>query len=260
MLSYAIAMYENDLALIHHEGFGDFAKHASPGLLALLASAGIAPARPRARRRAAQQDGARSRVLDLGCGSGIWLAALARAGYAGYGIDASPAMIRLARTIAPRAKLKVGSVHSAALPACDAMTALGEVLSYLPARGAPSLPKLFRKVARALSPRGLFVFDVLVATHGPPFRYRIWRADRSWAVLSDGREDVRRRLLVRDITMFRRRGASFHRTHERHRLRVYRREQVARWLRAAGFTVRTARRYGDFPLLPRRLAFIARKR
>ena len=50
-------MYERDLAEIQHRGFGDFAASAAPGLLGLLREAKIE----------------RGTVVDLGCGSGIWL-------------------------------------------------------------------------------------------------------------------------------------------------------------------------------------------
>lgn len=51
-------MYHDDLAHVQHDGFGDFARRAAPGLLALLRQAGI---------------GRGATVVDLGCGSGIWL-------------------------------------------------------------------------------------------------------------------------------------------------------------------------------------------
>ena len=73
--------YGEDLAWVHHDGFGAFARQSAPGLLALLRQAGI-------------ENG---RVIDLGCGSGIWAAALGRAGYDAYGIDSSRHMIALAR-------------------------------------------------------------------------------------------------------------------------------------------------------------------
>ncbi|MEW5927683.1 MAG: hypothetical protein AB1941_09365 [Gemmatimonadota bacterium] len=66
--------YREDLASVHHVGFGDFAEGAAPGVLALLRQAGI-------------REGL---VVDLGCGSGVWARALRR-----YG-DHPPAPVRLA--------------------------------------------------------------------------------------------------------------------------------------------------------------------
>jgi SAM-dependent methyltransferase len=238
--------YGRDLAFIHHAGFGDFARRAAPGLLGLLGRARI-------------HDGL---ILDLGCGSGIWLAAAARAGYATAGIDASRAMIALARRTAPGARLSVGSVHEATLPRCDAVTAIGEVLSYVPPRRArpPALAPLFARVARALRPGGLFVFDLLMAGGGKPIAHDTWRSGPDWAVLVSAAEDRDRGLLVRDITTFRRNGPVYRRDEERHVLAMAERAPVERALRRAGFTVKTVRRYGTLAMLPRRLAFVAQRR
>ena len=43
-------------------------------------------------------------VVDLGCGSGRFAAALGEAGYQVLGVDLSPAMIRLAKKRAPGAR------------------------------------------------------------------------------------------------------------------------------------------------------------
>lgn len=58
-------MYRDDLARIHHEGFGDLAREAASALLAWLRRAGWR----------------RGRVVDLGCGGGTWLRALGAAGF-----------------------------------------------------------------------------------------------------------------------------------------------------------------------------------
>lgn len=63
--------YGPDVAHVHDTGHGDFARDAAPGVLALLREAGI-------------HDGL---VVDLGCGSGIWAAALTEAGYDVVGVD-----------------------------------------------------------------------------------------------------------------------------------------------------------------------------
>ena len=237
-------LYRRDLASIHHQGFGDFARRAAPALLQALREAGLAG----------------GRVVDLGCGSGIWLEALGRAGYQAVGVDPSPAMLRLARRNAPRARLVRASAHDLEWPTCQAVTALGEVLSYRqPSGRQPSLPRLFRRVARALEPGGLFVFELLVAESGPPMTYRNWRAGRRWAVLIEVSEDLAARRLQRNITTFWRVGAHYRRTHEEHALQIHRRADIERALRAAGFVVRVSGRYGDLALAPRRLSFWARK-
>lgn len=238
-------LYGPDLAHVQHTGFGDFATGAAPGLLRMLRQAGIE----------------RGLVVDLGCGSGILARELRRAGYEVLGVDASPALVRLARRVAPGARFRVGSAHEVPLPRCRAVTAIGEVLGYLPPEGpAPPLARLFARVARALPPGGLFVFDLFVRQGRRPMAYRTGRAGDDWAVLTDVAEDRARGRLVRDITTFRRRGGAWRRARERHVLRVPSREEVEAALRREGFSVRVLRRYGDHPLAPRRLAFRARRR
>ena len=237
--------YAKDLAYVHHVGFGDFARESAPGLLRLLHA----------------DRGKGRQVIDLGCGSGIWAAALLRAGYAVTGLDPSSAMLALARQVAPGARFIRASVYDFDFPVCDAVTAIGEVLSYLPpgAKTAPSLPCLFRRVAGALRPGGLFVFDLIVTTPGRPMAYRTWRSGGDWGILADVTEQPSRRRLVREITTFRRVGAHYRRAHETHVVRVCSRAAIERMLRQAGFSVRVFRRYGVARLAPRRLAFVARK-
>lgn len=232
--------YGADLAYIHDAGFGALARRAAPALVAELRARGTR----------------RGLVVELGCGSGILAARLGRAGYDVLGVDVSPAMLRLARRAAPGARFVLASLHEASLPPCEAVLALGESLAYVPLHGrAPSLGRLFARVARALRPGGLFAFDLIVKDGGPRLDARGFRAARDWAVLSEVRERGAR--LERRITTFRRVGASYRRGEERHAERLVRSADVVSLLRAAGFRVRTARAYGKAELLPRRLAFFA---
>jgi SAM-dependent methyltransferase len=200
-------------------------------------------------------------VIDLGCGSGIWAAALLRAGYVVTGLDPSPAMLALARQVAPGARFVRASAYDYDFPTCDAVTALGEVLSYLPtgALAVPSLPRLFCRIAAALRPGGLFIFDLIVTAPGAPMTYRTWQAGDDWSVLVAVTEQPARRRLIREIATFRRIGARYRRAHETHLVRVCSRAAIERMLRRAGFSVRVLRRYGAVNLAPRRLAFCARK-
>lgn len=86
--------YGRDLAHVHDLGHGDFARDAAPGVLALITDAGI-------------HDGL---VVDLGCGSGIWAAALVEAGYDVVGVDQSAALLQIARERAPAARFVHGSL------------------------------------------------------------------------------------------------------------------------------------------------------
>jgi len=277
--------YAEDLAYVHHVGFVDFARNSAPGLLRLLHAAREVGRRGRLgrhgrrgrldRRRTAapcdlsaialaaaeacaKQGG---QVIDLGCGSGIWAAALLRAGYRVTGLDPSSAMLALARRVAPGARFVRASAYDFDFPGCEAVTAIGEVLSYLPpgAKTAPSLSRLFRRIAGALRPGGLLVFDLIVTEKRRPMAYRTWRSGDAWSMLVSVAEQPARRRLVREITTFRRVGARYRRSHETHVVRICSRAAIERMLRQAGFSVRVLRRYGAARLAPRRLAFCTRK-
>jgi SAM-dependent methyltransferase len=236
-------LYASDLAAIHDTGYGDFSRRAATAVRAAIAGTGL-----------------QGRVVDLGCGSGVLLRALCDRGYEAVGVDPSPAMLDLSRKNAPAARLILGSAHTCQLPAAVAVTALGEALQYLPPGGrrVPALPALFRRIARALAPGGLLIFDVIVAGR-QLMSYRSWRAEGRWAVLVKVSEDPLRGLLDREITTFWRRGASYRRDHERHTLQIPRQADVVAALRAAGFVVRTSRSYGASAVGPRRVVFWARK-
>jgi len=237
-------VYNDDLAYIQHEGFADFAAQAGPGIRRWLHDAGITS----------------GHVLDLGCGDGVWLRQLTKNGFTATGIEQSPSLATYARRAAPAADVRVASAHRSVFPSCDAITALGEVLSYLPNERAtaPSLARLFGRAYRALRPHGLFIFDMLVA--GRRMDYHTWRAGPTWAVLAQVREDRARRRLVRDITTFRKMRGGYRRARERHLLAVVEPRAVLAELRRAGFVASTSHRYGRFQLPVRRLVFVARKR
>jgi 2-polyprenyl-3-methyl-5-hydroxy-6-metoxy-1,4-benzoquinol methylase len=80
--------YGDDLALVHHRGFAFHAEACAPGTLRLLEPI---------RRRGGL-------VLEIGCGSGLLTEKLVNAGHRVIATDASPAMLRLARTAAPGAE------------------------------------------------------------------------------------------------------------------------------------------------------------
>jgi SAM-dependent methyltransferase len=144
------------------------------------------------------------------------------------GIDQSGAMIRMARRRAPRATFARGSIVGARLPSCDGVTAIGEILNYLP--GPAAVRRVFRAARRALRPGGAFVFDILLP--GRDVRVNA-RVERDWATISRNVDDGRR--LVRTITWFRRVGRMWRRGGEEHVQRLYPEERIAAMLRQEGF-------------------------
>jgi SAM-dependent methyltransferase len=135
--------YRDDLALVHHLGFGFHADLCAPGILALLE-----PVR--------QRDGV---VLELGCGSGLLTRYLVDAGHRVIATDASPAMLDLTRRNVPEAEdIRQLVLPDDPLPKADAVVSIGHVLSYLD--DEPSLDKALVAVAEALEPGGIMALDL----------------------------------------------------------------------------------------------------
>ncbi|MEU0273526.1 class I SAM-dependent methyltransferase [Streptomyces sp. NPDC006307] len=100
----------------------------------------------------ASGDGQDGQVADLGCGPGYVTAHLDELGLAAFGVDASPAMIELARQAYPGLRFEVGSM--AALEIGDGE--LGGVLSRWSIIHTPphELPAVLAEFHRVLAPGG----------------------------------------------------------------------------------------------------------
>jgi SAM-dependent methyltransferase len=219
-----LSFYPADLARIHDEGFGDFARAAACELLARQPASGL--------------------VVELGCGTGISSQLLLEAGYDVLGVDLSEGMLAIARARAPRGEFRQGSIWDAALPRCAAVTAIGEVINYAadPRAGAEELPGLFARVHAALEPGGLFLFDFAAPGRGgrPPqvFAGEGWRLE-STGVEHDG--TLERRMTIE---------AAGSRREELHRLRLYEPGPIVAELDALGFQTELLDRYCDFEFWP----------
>ena len=239
--------YKEDLAYIHDDGFGGFARQAAREILRLFKKARI-------------EEGL---VVDLGCGSGIWASILLHEGYAAFGIDSSPDMIALARKRAPEATFREGSFLKIAIPPCAAVTSMGECLNYLfdQDNSDALLKQLFDNVFAALKPGGLFICDVIgpgyMEATGPHKRH--FSTD-DWAVLVHVSENKKEQTITRYITSFRKTENGLYQRHEEaHKVRLLSGPHLADMLRKAGFKVRLRKSYGTFKLSAAHSVLIARK-
>jgi len=223
--------YGDDLAYIHDTGHGRLARDAARFVLRQLKHAGYR----------------RGLVVDLGCGSGILAAALARGGFEVLGIDQSASMLKIARTRAPGAKFVRASLYRAKLPRCCAVVSTGECFNYLFERSAPRrLAALFKRVHSTLEPGGLFIFDIATPGRGGGSGIRQKNiSGPDWAILLQTEERVRPPTLIRRIVAFRRAGRCYRRSDERHELRLLRPAEVLSMLRKCGFTARGHAGYGS---------------
>ena len=239
------SFYDEDLAFVHHTGFTEFARRAGHELLQLFQWKNLD----------------QGLVVDLACGSGVWAGLLIEHGYDVVGVDLSKSMIDIARRQAPEAQFYVSTMHEFELPACAAVTVMGEGLNYAMSSPAPSvyLEKLFDLVADRLQPGGLFVFDVIVHDKAHPMQYQSWAKGEGWAVLSEVSEETNRRRLIREVTVFRRIENCYRRSEERHEVHVLDGAEISRLLRNRGFLIEVSDRYGEYELPPRRQVFVAEK-
>lgn len=234
------SLYGEDLAYIHAAAFGALAQGAAPEILRRLRNAAI-PIR---------------RIVDVGCGAGALTAALVEAGFQVTGIDNSAELLEIARAAVPQARFISDSIYAAGIPACEAILAVGEPLTYHSedADGDALVKGFLQRASEALPTGGLLIFDVIELGE-PSLAGRIWSTGEDWAVLVDTREDQDSRTLARDIETFRRVGQCYRRGREVHRVWLFDTPTLCNQLSVRGFAVETAKEYGVQRLAPRRRAF-----
>ena len=152
----------------------------------------------------------------------------------------------------------MGSVYETQIPACEAMVALGEPLTYH-ADGSDAdtlVGSFFRAASEVLPYGGMLIFDVIELS-GPSLAGRYWNSGKDWAVLAETEEDRGSRSLVRNIETFRRVGRFYRRGGELHRIRLFDTAALQSQLAVCGFTTETAQAYGTEKLAPRRRAFFS---
>jgi SAM-dependent methyltransferase len=239
-----VSAYADDLAYIHDAGYGDFARTSAPWIVELL--------------RRNRIDG--GLIVELGCGSGITSLELVSAGYRVLGTDQSAAMIKLARSLTPKAKFRRASWPAFEIPPCAAVIAIGEVLCYRmdPNADRANLFRLFYRVYNALQPGGIFIFDLATPGRGAGVRQK-HRSGANWVALSDTAEDKKLSRLTRHITTFVKIGRHYRRSKETHELQLYPPQEIVRELRNVGFRVNTVRTYGEQQFPRGMVVFIARR-
>ncbi|HEV3485393.1 MAG TPA: hypothetical protein VG106_08300, partial [Vicinamibacterales bacterium] len=156
------------------------------------------------------------------------------------------------RTVVPVGQFDVGTFADAAIPPCNAVTAIGEVLNY---GTREQLAPFFRRAAEALQPNGILIFDVAERGSYPEHDERRIGGD-DWSVIAIKDSDGER--LTRRVLTFRQIDGETRRSEEVHRLELYERGDVLRMLREAGFATRVRRSYGTRRLPKGHAVFVLR--
>jgi SAM-dependent methyltransferase len=238
--------YKEDLAYIHDVGYSDYALKSAPGILDILAQNNI-------------REGL---IVDLGCGSGLSALEFTKAGYRVLGVDVSESLIAIARTRVPNAEFVVESLFKTNIPSCNAVTSIGECFNYLfdADNNRQILIQLFERIYHALTPGGVFIFDI--AEPGqimPGNTTKSFTEGKDWIVLVEKEEDREQLTLSRRIITFRQIGEHYRRDDELHRLRLYAATDIAAELERVGFQVQILRSYGQYELPKAHAAFVAFK-
>jgi SAM-dependent methyltransferase len=177
-----------------------------------------------------------ARVLDVCCGTGYLAGLLTERGYRVTGIDASPAMIELARPHVPNAKFEVADVTQFRSRArFDGAVSTFDSLNHI--LDPANLSTAFARVASSLKPGAPFAFDVLLEA-----AYRTnWAENFSLVrddhvlVISGSGFDFRTRLAQCRITTFRKLDGQWRRADTEVHERCYSSEEIDGALEATGF-------------------------
>ncbi len=184
--------------------------------------------------------GAGRKGLELGCGSGAFCRALARAGYGMTGMDISAPMLSKAARLAREEGLDIPFLQADAETFCaprkfDFVLSPNDCYNYVAQR---DLEPAFRRAAAALKKNGIFWFDISSA-------YKL-REKVANNIFADDREEVtylsfntlypdRVRM---EVTLFARESdGKFRRFDETHLQYIHEEEDVLRALKNAGFAV-----------------------
>lgn len=213
------------------------------------------------------EEGLRPRTaVDLACGTGSVSVLLAKQGLRVIGVDMSEEMLTVAQQktegLQNPPRFVCQKLQNLALPrGVDLAVCALDSLDYI--TNPEDCAEAIRRVYRALNPGGIFIFDVntpekLRSMDGQVFLdedddvYCVWR----------GEFDEQTNICTYGMDLFQRQGRLWRRSFEEHREYAYSAQQLAEYLKAAGFT--NIRVYADRRMEPprtgeQRIYFKARK-
>lgn len=206
--------------------------------------------------------GVGKRGLEVGCGSGAFTRALAKAGYEMTGCDLSAPMLSKALSLAREKGLKINFVQADAaklsLGKFDFLLSPNDCYNYIP---HSNLRSAFRHAASSLKKGGIFWFDI-----SSEYKLREKIANN---VFADDRDEVTYLVfnhlfadrVEMDVTLFvRRPDGVFERYDEQHTQYIHMTSDVCKLLEEAGFElVRVEGHLGENFEKSDRVNFICRK-
>ena len=181
-------------------------------------------------------------LLDIACGEGTFAVAAARQGWQVSGVDQSADMLALARERATQSGLEIElqQVDMRQLDfdsRFDLATCWYDSLNYI--LKGDDLQLVFQRVARALKPRGWFIFD-MNTLYGLAV---VWQRQPSYVEqesadlmeIHENAFDYEQQIASQRIIAYTRKGELWERMEEIHQERSYPLSSVDEWLKQAGF-------------------------
>ncbi|QHT47223.1 class I SAM-dependent methyltransferase [Bacillus sp. SB49] len=203
-------------------------------------------------------------IIDLGCGTGEITHRLHKRGYHMTGIDLSSDMLTIAQQKDPKAPIAWHRQDMTSLSGfhdVDCIISYCDVINYVTEEDA--VKDSFRHIHEALGKDGLFLFDVHSIEHiqqdllGATFA-EVYD-DLSYVWFCDPGE--KENSFVHDLTFFVQTNGLYNRFDEVHYQQGYQTEDLATWLKDAGFLLKGI--YADFRKQPSqegdRLLFVCQK-
>ena len=239
--------YREDLAYVHHSDFSELSVQAAKLL----------------EQRLGKNQLKTGTIVDLGCGSGLLCAALSKKNYDLIGVDYSKAILDLAKKNAPDAQFVQASIWDYEIPACVAVTAIGEIITYEFDFGNTdeNIRHLFTQIYNRLANGGIFIFDFLQADLLDPSTDQSKMIEgKDWTLFVNYREDKLAKRLIREITLFKKKDSGLYRkSQESHQVRLFETLQLVEMLELAGFKVELCDNYGNMKFRKNHLGIIATK-
>ena len=239
-----VPYYREDLALVHHLGFGFHADACAPAILRLL-------------QPVQERNGL---VVEIGCGSGLLTAYLVDAGLNVVASDASDAMLNLCKSHVPRAaEIRRLTLPGDPIPSADAIVGVGHALNYLDDES--QIEAALVAIATSLRPGGVIAIDLCdlewgaVRANQPP---KVWRTE-DWVLITEFSVPDPSRFVRIMTTFVRREDGTWRRDDERHDNVLLDTSKVPELLARHGVEATVLTSFGDEQLLAGLVAVIGRK-
>lgn len=236
--------YREDLALVHHSGFGLHADACAPGILRLLETV-------------RQRDGL---VVEIGCGSGLLTAHLVDGGLRVVATDASEAMLNLAKAHASgAAEFQRLTLPDDPIAPADAIVGVGHALNYLDDES--EVEAALVAIATSLRPSGVMAIDLCDLEWGALRREQaphVWRTD-DWVLVTEFSLPEPNRYVRLMTTFVKQEDGTWRRDDERHDNVLIDASRVPLLLARHGVEATLSRSFGDESLPAGLVTVIGRK-